>query len=62
MKTSKTRWTAVCAVLSILAAGLNAAETGTPEYVPGELIVKLEHGIIDWQGFEAHLTACILEL
>lgn len=35
-----------------VAVTLTAAETGTSEYVPGELIVKLENGIIDVPGFD----------
>lgn len=49
MKTSKT---ALAVLLLTVAATLTAAQTGAPAYVPGELIVKLEHGIVDWQGFE----------
>lgn len=47
MKTHKSLLIAVFGATLILAAGLNAAETGTLEYVPGELIVKLEHGILN---------------
>jgi hypothetical protein len=52
VKNNKAMLVAVMMVTIILSAGLTAEEIGTPEYVPGELIVKLEHGVIDWQGFE----------
>jgi hypothetical protein len=45
----KTTRAILIAVLTVIlfTAGLYAAD-----YVPGELIVKLEHGVIAWQDFE----------
>lgn len=45
----KTKRTILIAVLTaiLFAAGLYAAETEPPKYAPGELIVKLEHGILN---------------
>lgn len=51
MKPSKTIPIVIMA-FAVLATGLFAVEAGRPAYAPGELIVKLEHGIINWQGFE----------